>query len=196
VKLEPDHIRSLLLAQRPVETIPSAAAHAAVLVLLCGSGTPPVIILTRRSEGLSRHAGQISLPGGRVHHEETVEAAALREAQEEIGLEPTQVVLLGRLPVIHVAASGFDVTPVVGWLDAMPRWQPDPGEVAEVIECPAALALNPMSYNTRSMSDGGSSRQFWYFDLDDHHVWGATARVLRSLAMLLAAADDAQLAVR
>jgi 8-oxo-dGTP pyrophosphatase MutT (NUDIX family) len=198
VKLDPHEIRARLLLQPPAEIhpSPSAAAHAAVLVLLCGCDTHPVIVLTRRSEELSRHAGQISLPGGRVHHDESVEAAALREAEEEIGLAPAQVAVLGRLPIIHVSASGFDVTPVVAWLDSMPAWRPDPGEVAEVIDCPAALALDPASYRLGSMLRDGIAREFWYFDFDGHHVWGATARVLRSLALLLAANDEAQPAAR
>jgi 8-oxo-dGTP pyrophosphatase MutT (NUDIX family) len=153
-------------------------------------------VLTRRSEQLSRHAGQISLPGGRVHHEESVEETALREAAEEVGLDPGEVAVLGILPLIHVPTSAFDVTPVVGWMNSRPQWRPDPREVAEVIECPAELALDPASYKTGSMVRDGISREFWYFDFDGHHVWGATARVLRSLALLLAGLEDAQPSLR
>jgi 8-oxo-dGTP pyrophosphatase MutT (NUDIX family) len=202
VKLDPDHIRSRLLRQPACAAIPlSPASQAAVLVLLCrgDSGSDfaePAIVLTRRSEQLSRHAGQISLPGGRVHHDETSEETALREAAEEVGLDPVNVAVLGTLPVIHVPTSAFDVTPVVGWVNSRPQWQPDPREVAEVIECPARFALDHASYKTGSMVQDGVSREFWYFDFDGHHVWGATARVLRSLALLLAEPDDVQPSLR
>jgi 8-oxo-dGTP pyrophosphatase MutT (NUDIX family) len=158
-----------------------------VLVLLCPGNSGPVTILTRRSEHLPQHAGQISFPGGRMHRDDAnPEATALREAVEETGIDPSCVVVLGRLPVTVVPSSGFAITPVVGWTDACPALQPDPREVAELIECPLELALDPASYKTASMLRDGIEREFWYVEFDGHYVWGATARILRSLALLLA----------
>lgn len=197
MKLDPDHIRARLLQklaeEQPVDEAAisaPASLQAAVLVLLCPGTMEPVTILTRRSEHLPQHAGQISFPGGRVHHSDlSLEATALREAIEETGLDPAGVVVLGRLPVTVVPSSGFAITPIVAWADARPQWRPDPREVAELIECPLALALDPASYKTGSMVRDGINREFWYVEFDGHHVWGATARILRSLALVLAATE-------
>ncbi len=194
MKLDPDQIRARLLQQPPDHPSPSPVSlQAAVLVLLCPGFLGPVTILTRRSEDLPQHAGQISFPGGRVHHDDaSPEATALREAIEETGIDPSCVVFLGRLPVAVVPSSGFAITPIVAWAEARPELRADPREVAELIECPLAVALDPASYKTGSMVRDGTTREFWYVEFDGHHVWGATARILRSLALLLANADDAQ----
>lgn len=144
-------------------------------------------ILTRRSEQLPQHAGQISFPGGRVQREDmSLEATALRETREEAGLDPSGVAILGRLPLTVVPSSGFAITPVVAWSDMRPRLQPDPREVAELIDCPLSFALDPSSYKIGSLLRDGVVREFWYVEFEGHHVWGATARILRSLALLLA----------
>lgn len=187
-RLTPNDVRARL-QQRPMdEVVPASSPQAAVLVLLCPGHHDPVTILTRRSEDLPHHAGQISFPGGRVHPDDTsLEAAALREAAEEIGLDPSLVSILGRLPVTVVPSSGFAITPVVAWAEARLQLQPDPREVAGLIECPLALALDPAAYKTGTLERDGVVREFWYIEFDDHHVWGATARILRSLALVLGA---------
>lgn len=187
MKLDPDYIRSRLL--QPAGCTPSSAPphlQSAVLVLLCPGVTEPVTILTRRSDDLPQHAGQISFPGGRVHpDDESAEATALREAIEETALDPAQVVLLGRLPVTVVQSSRFEIVPVVAWSATRPQLRADPREVAELIEFPLKLALDPLAYRTGSLERDGQRREFWYIEFAGHHVWGATARILRSLALLL-----------
>ncbi len=121
----------------------------------------------------------------------SLEATALRETVEETGLDPASVVVLGRLPVTVVPSSGFAITPIVAWANARPHLHADPREVAALIDCPLALALDPASYKTGSLVRDGINREFWYIEFDGHHVWGATARILRSLALLLADANDA-----
>jgi 8-oxo-dGTP pyrophosphatase MutT (NUDIX family) len=190
VKLDPDHIRRRLLQQTaeelsPQTLSPASITQAAVLILLCPGAEGPVTILTRRSTELPQHAGQISFPGGRMHAADTsLEATALRETAEETGLDPSTVVVLGRLPVTTVS-SGFRITPVVAWATARPQLQADPREVAELIACPLALALDPAAYKAGLQERDGVRREFWYIEFDGHYVWGATARMLRSLAMLL-----------
>lgn len=188
MKFDPDHIRSRL--RQPADCQNSSAPphlQSAVLVLLCPGITEPVTILTRRSEDLPQHAGQISFPGGRVHRDdESPEATALREAIEETGLDPTHVLLLGRLPVTTVQSSSFEITPVVAWMAQRPQLCADPREVAELIEFPLKLALDPTAYRIGSLERDGQRREFWYIEFAGHHVWGATARILRSLALLLA----------
>lgn len=196
MKLDPALIRSLLLQQSAAAPTSTALAQAAVLVLLCPGPAGPVTILTRRSEELPQHAGQISFPGGRVHHgDASLEATALRETAEETGLDPARVAVLGRLPVTSVS-SGFEITPVVAWADARLHLQPDPREVAEVIECPLALALDPLAYKTGTLERDGVRREFYYIEFEGHYVWGATARMLRSLALLLTGAEKPQASLR
>ncbi len=191
MKLDPEHIRQRLLLQtadelNPLVVSPASISQAAVLVLLCPGNAGPVIILTRRSTELPQHAGQISFPGGRMHANDTsLEATALRETAEETGLDPATVIVLGRLPVTTVS-SGFLITPVVAWAKARPQLQANPREVVEMIDCPLALALDSAAYKTGSQERDGIRREFWYIEFDGHYVWGATARMLRSLAVLLA----------
>lgn len=186
VNLDPDHIRARLPPADDLVPPAESSRQAAVLVLLCPGQAEPVTILTRRSDQLPHHAGQISFPGGRVHPDDaSLEATALREAHEETGIDPAQLVVLGRLPVTAVASSGFAITPIVAWSAARPRFQPDPREVAEVIECPLSVALEPASYKVGSAVRDGVAREFWYVEFEGHHVWGATARILRTLAMIL-----------
>jgi 8-oxo-dGTP pyrophosphatase MutT (NUDIX family) len=186
VRLDPDHIRSRLQRQHADDVVPAAAPQAAVLVLLCTGHDHPVTMLTRRSDAVPHHAGQISFPGGRVHRDDaSLEAAALREATEEIGLDPSRVAILGRLPVTLVPSSGFAITPVVAWAETRLHLQPDPREVAEMIACPLGVALDPAAYKTGTVVRDGVTREFWYIEFDGHNVWGATARILRSLALLL-----------
>jgi 8-oxo-dGTP pyrophosphatase MutT (NUDIX family) len=189
VTLDPAFIRARLAktdANAPADSR-STTLQAAVLVLIYPTARGLVTLLTLRSDELPHHAGQISFPGGRVQHgDENLEATALRETIEETGLDPAGLELLGRLPVTVAVTSGFAITPIVAWLDFEPRFQPDTREVAALIECPLECALNLDSYRTGRIERDGVTRDFWYLDVDGHHVWGATARILRSLALVLA----------
>jgi 8-oxo-dGTP pyrophosphatase MutT (NUDIX family) len=166
---------------------PAAAARliaAAVLVpILPAPGA--AVLLTKRTAHLRSHAGQVSFPGGRIDPEDaTAEAAALREAQEEIGLDPARVELLGRLPD-YVTGTGYRVTPVVGLVRPGPALVPSPEEVEAVFELPFAVLLDPAAPTKRRAFTRGYWREFWVWPHPEHDIWGATAGILVELARRL-----------
>lgn len=173
-----------LLPHHPLLPV-SIDAHAAVL--LCWINVDPAYtLLTRRSMQLSQHAGQISLPGGRVDHADaSLEATALRESREEIGLDSNSLALLGRLPDVQVS-TGMIITPVVAWCEQEPSLQHNPYEVDEIIKLPLKLALDCNNYGIDSLERNGEVRQFHFLRHEQHYIWGATARILLSLAQQLA----------
>lgn len=154
---------------------------AAVLVLLFARDDVPHIVLTVRGAGLPHHADQISLPGGRPEPGESPEATALREAAEEIGLDPAGVAIAGRLTPVHIPVSGFTVQAVVGIAAGSPSFVATPGEVAEVIEVPLATLADPVSLRVGRRRRGGVEIDAPYFVVGDHQVWGATAMILGEL---------------
>jgi 8-oxo-dGTP pyrophosphatase MutT (NUDIX family) len=155
--------------------------QAAVLLLICLDTARPYTILTRRSPDLLHHAGQISLPGGkRAGIDENPEMTALREAVEETGLDAGKIRLLGRLPQVSVS-SGFEITPVVASTTTSHTLVAQPGEVDEIITCPLDLVLHG-DYRRESHEKDGFRREFLVLDFESHRIWGATARILHSLA--------------
>jgi 8-oxo-dGTP pyrophosphatase MutT (NUDIX family) len=154
---------------------------AAVLVLLFPRDGAPHVVLTVRGAGLPHHADQISLPGGRPAAGESPEATALREAAEEIGVEPAGVAILGRLTPVHIPVSGFTVEAVVGVAATAPVFVPDPREVAEVLEVPLAVLADPAHLRLGRRARGGIEIDAPYFAVGDHQVWGATAMILGEL---------------
>lgn len=156
---------------------------AAVLVPVVVGGVEPTLLLTRRSAHLHDHPGQIAFPGGRVDAGDTSpEATALREAQEEIGLAPEQVELIGRLPDYYITASGFRVTPVVGLLRTPLQLQLDAFEVAEAFETPLSFLLDPANRRRGSIEHQGITREFWAMPWQGYDIWGATAGMIVSFA--------------
>jgi len=144
----------------------------------------PTILLTLRAATLSAHAGQVAFPGGRIEPGETPEAAALREAAEEVGLDPRLPRLGGRLPEL-VTGTGFHVVPVIAFLDPPVTLTPEPAEVAEVFEYPLLHLLDPAWPERRSGTFGGRQRTYWVWPHETQTIWGATASMLRSLALAL-----------
>ncbi len=180
----------LLRLLRRDEGAGAARTPAAVLVPILARRPAPTVLLTRRTDHLRDHAGQVSLPGGRLEAADAgPEAAALREAAEEVGLDPARVRILGRLPW-YDTVTGFRVTPVVGWVaEPPPAFRPDPREVAEVFEIPLARVLDPASYRRECGRRGGTVRH-WYVLADPRHrIWGATAGILLGLCRILDGAD-------
>ena len=159
---------------------------AAVLVPVVWHGDAPGILLTLRSARLSAHAGQVAFPGGRLEPGETAEAAALREAAEEVGLDPRLPELAGELPE-HQTGTGFRVTPVVAFLDPPLSLTPDPAEVAAIFELPLATVLDPAAPQRRQSEFRGRMRDYWVWPHEDHLIWGATAAILVNLARVLRA---------
>ena len=164
---------------------PSDARTAAALLLLYPGDQGVAIPLTVRASTLTRHAGQISLPGGATDPGETLAQAALREAAEEIGLDVSGVRVLGELTPVHVLISGFTLHPVVGITDARPPFQAAAGEVDEILEVRLEDLRDASRIRTGTRVREGVAVEYPYFDLCGHHVWGATAMVLGEFVCLL-----------
>jgi 8-oxo-dGTP pyrophosphatase MutT (NUDIX family) len=140
------------------------------------------LILTKRASHLKHHPGQIAFPGGKVDATDaSAEAAALRETQEEIGLDPARVRILGSLPV-HETVTGFAVTPFVGVIDSAFDPVPEVGEVDEVFTVPLRYALSPARFVIEGRQWMGVRRRYYAAPYGPYYIWGATARILRALA--------------
>ncbi|MBN43446.1 MAG: CoA pyrophosphatase [Alphaproteobacteria bacterium] len=158
---------------------------AAVLVPLLDHGDQITVLLTERAADLRAHAGQISFPGGRIDPgDASPEAAALREANEEIGLPLASVELVGRLDTYEVR-TGFEITPVVGFVDPVFKLIRAPGEVADVFEVPLAFVLDPANHERQSKVLQGKRRYFYVLPFEDRYIWGATAGMLVNLYEVL-----------
>ncbi|MEX0922179.1 MAG: CoA pyrophosphatase [Rhodovibrionaceae bacterium] len=158
--------------------------RAGVLVPLIEHGEELSVLLTRRTAHLHDHAGQISFPGGRVDPgDDGPVAAALREAEEEVGLPLASVELAGELD-LYLTRTGFEITPVVGFSPPFEA-RPDRFEVAEVFEVPLDFFLNPQSRETHSRLFEGRERYFYVYPYREHYIWGATAGMLNNLAEVL-----------
>jgi len=159
---------------------------AAVLVGLVARPDEPYIILTQRTAHLRDHAGQISLPGGRIERDDAgPAAAALREALEEIGLDPNRVELLGGLRH-YDTITGFRIHPIVGWIEPPVELTLDPFEVADAFELPMSFVMDPLNHRRESHERNGERRHYYVLPYQGRHIWGATAGILVNFARLLA----------
>ena len=166
--------------------LPAESRQAAALLLLYPHHNGTAVALTVRASGLTRHAGQISLPGGATDPGETLAEAALREAAEEIAVDPAAVRILGELTPVHVLVSGFTLHPVVGLTDRRPDFTPAPGEVEEILEVSLDDLRDASRIRQGTRIREGVAVEYPYFDLLGHQVWGATAMVLGEFICLLA----------
>ncbi len=158
---------------------------AAVLVPLVERPQGWFVLLTLRSADLTDHAGQISLPGGRIEPEDPdAIAAALREAEEEIGLPMNHVEVVGRLDT-WFTGTGFEITPIVGLVRPPDQLIPDPVEVAEIFEVPLDFILDQRNHQHRSRELRGEQRFFYVLPYENRNIWGATAGMLVNLAEVL-----------
>ncbi|TDE37022.1 CoA pyrophosphatase [Antarcticimicrobium sediminis] len=156
---------------------------AGVLVPVSLVGSEPRLILTKRSSALRHHPGQIAFPGGKQEEADAdVTATALREAEEEIGLPRGLPKILGHLSE-HETGTGFKVTPVLAVLERAFDPVSEPGEVEDVFSVPLAHVLNPENYLIESRQWQGGRRYYFTVPCGPYYIWGATARMLRGLAL-------------
>jgi 8-oxo-dGTP pyrophosphatase MutT (NUDIX family) len=174
---------------RPGE-VPPDARRSGVVLLLYPIADRPHVVLTVRDSKLLHHAGQVSLPGGAVEPNESIEEAALREAQEEVGVDPDLLRIVGALSPLHVPVSGYVLHPRVAVADERPTWRPGTHEVARVLEAslerlrdPAILEVEVRKYSERPVDVP-------YFRLDGEKIWGATAMVLSEFLCVLGCPPD------
>lgn len=160
---------------------------AGVLVPLLNIDEQIHVLLTKRAAHLNDHAGQISFPGGRKEDfDSDIQITALREAKEEIGLNPSNVEVLGSLPDYHTI-TGYQVTPVVGMVSQLKDFSPDTNEVDEIFMVPLAFLMNPANHQIRQRTTEDGSRTFYAMPYENRFIWGATAGMLRNLYHFLRA---------
>ena len=153
--------------------------HAAVLVPII-LHNEPTVLLTQRHASLSNHAGQIAFPGGRIDGGETSHQAALREAQEEVGLEPSHIQMLGYLPS-YLTVTAYQVTPVVALVQPGFTLQLQRDEVDEAFEVPLSFLMQARNCERHARDWNGLTRHYYVYQFGDRHIWGATAGMIRSL---------------
>jgi 8-oxo-dGTP pyrophosphatase MutT (NUDIX family) len=164
---------------------PASPAAAAVLVPIVDHADGLTVLLTQRSPNLRTHAGQISFPGGRIEGGDTSALqAALREAEEEIGLAPEYVEVVGYLDA-HLVLSGYWITPVVGFVRPGFALRLDAREVEAVFEVPLLYVLDPSNHHARQRHIGTTSVQVYDIPFEGRNIWGATAGMLVALQRLL-----------
>ncbi len=150
---------------------------AAVLIGVLGGD----VVLTKRASHLKHHPGQIAFPGGKLEGDETVVEAALRETHEEIGLDPASVTLLAELPS-HETVTGYTVTPILARIERDFVAVPEIGEVAEVFRVPLSFLMDQANYTIEGRRWRGMRREYYVVPYGPYYIWGATARMLKSLA--------------
>ncbi|MFA4891994.1 CoA pyrophosphatase [Brevundimonas sp.] len=183
-------------ADRPARILRPAA----VLIPVIAGPEGATVLMTRRSDSLASHTGQIAFPGGRLDPGETVADAALREAFEEVAMDPALVEVLG-IGDAYETGTGFLVTPVVGWLTATPATTPSLEEVAEVFEVPWDFLMDIANHRQEAWDREGQPRRwYWAMPFGERYIWGVTAGIIRALHARLyddeaapeaAAAEDA-----
>lgn len=177
-------------AEREERTLRAAA----VLIPIIAHEGGATVLMTRRSDTLASHTGQIAFPGGRLDPGETAVQAALREAWEEVALDPDTVEVLG-LGDAYETGTGFLVTPVIGWLNRAPSTRPSPDEVAEVFQVPWDFLIDGANHRRDYYDpETGPRRWYWAMPFGERYIWGVTAGIVRALRVRLYG-EDAVVAV-
>ena len=157
---------------------------AAVLIPLVDRKDGMTVIFGQRSKSLTRHAGEVSFPGGRIEDGEEETTAALREAREEMGLDPSRVRVIRRLDTQR-AGSGYSIAPLVGLITPPMDLSPDCIEIEDIFEVPLAFLLDPANHGRASIFWRGAVRCYSVFEYDSRTIWGATATIVVNLVEVL-----------
>ena len=179
-----DQIRSTLAA---LETRAISAGYdreAAVLMPVFEKDCEPHFLLTLRTEEVETHKGQISFPGGMRHGDESLEATALRETWEEIGIDAERIEILGRFHD-YVSSTDYRVVPYVGYVRSPFQVVPQPTEVAEVLMVPFSIFLDPGRLRTEKMMKRGALIDVYFYSYNFYQIWGLTARIIRDFLSAL-----------
>jgi 8-oxo-dGTP pyrophosphatase MutT (NUDIX family) len=171
--------------QKAYFEVEDTSLKAGVLILLYKKDGRLLMLVTRRTERVLHHRGQISLPGGEQHPGESLEATALRETVEELGPDLGAVRVLGRLTPLYIPPSNYCIYPTVAFVPGVPAFRPQPDEVAEVIEVPVDHLADPANTRRETWSLGGRPVEVPFYEYEGHKIWGATAMVLAEFLALL-----------
>ncbi|MGB9700237.1 MAG: NUDIX hydrolase [Thermodesulfobacteriota bacterium] len=175
-----------ILAQRPkVSLHDPQRKRAAVLIPIFQKGAAYHILVTKRTEQVPHHKGQISFPGGSQNPGEDLRTTALREAREEIGLQEKDVIILGELDDMGTISSDFLISPFVGFIPYPYPFNINFQEIVEIIEIPWIELTNPQNWRQEITKKDGHLLPLYFFYYQDYLIWGATARILRQLIDLL-----------
>lgn len=185
-----------LRAQLKMATIPrpgnrtytdvgDGCSKAGVLVLIYPKKNRLHLVLTKRTQTVAHHQSQISFPGGRMDKDESPVEAALREAKEELRIDPAATRILGELTPLYVPPSNYTIYPVVAAMEKRPHFQPSPEEVAEVLEIPVAHLLKPENVRREAWTLRGMEVSVPFYSFRGHKIWGATAMILAELVEII-----------
>jgi 8-oxo-dGTP pyrophosphatase MutT (NUDIX family) len=163
--------------------------RAAVLIPLFKKNGEYYVLLTRRTDKVRHHKGQISFPGGRQDQGEDFLATALREAKEEMGIEAKDVRILGELDDMCTVASDFCIAPFVGLIPYPYPFKINRHEIEEIIEVPLSVFLDETKFREELRSRDGESVLVYFYQHDEHTIWGATARILKQLMDLISSEE-------
>jgi 8-oxo-dGTP pyrophosphatase MutT (NUDIX family) len=188
-RLSIEHIQQKLSRHTFTSLSHAESRQACVMVPIIIENDVPHLLLTKRTDTVEHHKGQISFPGGMVDEcDESSDETALREVEEEIGIPSSAITILGRLDDIHIP-SGFVVTPIVGYIMSLSALKISPDEVAEVLMIPLEKFFDPSLRRTEMRELKGVVRQVYLYDVWKEPVWGATAYIIKQFVDIIAVED-------